>query len=79
VRFSAVFLRRPQLFERGRQLFAGNLTRQPAYKNVPHRIVADLTNTDIAMTNSFWVGVYPGLDQPMLQYIADSIGEFVQR
>ncbi len=61
-----------------RQLFAGNLTRQPAYKNVPHRIVGDLTNTDIAMTNSFWVGVYPGLNEQMLQYIVDSMAEFIK-
>jgi CDP-4-dehydro-6-deoxyglucose reductase, E1 len=62
-----------------RQLFAGNLAMQPAYKDVPHRIVGDLTNTNIVMNNSFWVGVYPGLDEPMLQYIVDSIVQFINR
>ena len=60
-----------------RLMFAGNITRQPAYRNVDFRIVGDLTNTDIVMKRTFWVGVYPGLTEPMLDYMADSIIEFV--
>ena len=60
-----------------RLLFAGNLTKQPAYRNVDFRVVGDLTNTDIVMNRTFWVGVYPGLDAPKLDYIADSIIEFM--
>lgn len=60
-----------------RLMFAGNITRQPAYRDVDFRIVGDLTNTDIVMKRTFWVGVYPGLTEPMLDYIADSIIEFV--
>ncbi|MHB1173110.1 MAG: lipopolysaccharide biosynthesis protein RfbH [Lacisediminihabitans sp.] len=60
-----------------RLLFAGNLTKQPAYRNVEFRVVGDLTNTDIVMNRTFWVGVYPGLTPPMLDFIADSIIEFV--
>jgi CDP-6-deoxy-D-xylo-4-hexulose-3-dehydrase len=60
-----------------RLLFAGNLTRQPAYKNVDWRIVGDLTNSDIVMTRTFWVGTYPGLTNEMLDYVAESISEFV--
>ncbi|HEY8913988.1 lipopolysaccharide biosynthesis protein RfbH [Lacisediminihabitans sp.] len=61
-----------------RLLFAGNLTKQPAYRNVDFRVVGDLTNTDIVMNRTFWVGVYPGLTIPMLDYIADSVIEFVE-
>jgi CDP-6-deoxy-D-xylo-4-hexulose-3-dehydrase len=60
-----------------RLLFAGNLTKQPAYRGVDFRVVGDLTNTDIVMNRTFWVGVYPGLTPAMLDYIADSIIEFV--
>jgi CDP-6-deoxy-D-xylo-4-hexulose-3-dehydrase len=60
-----------------RLLFAGNLTKQPAYRNVDFKIIGDLTNTDIAMNRTFWVGTYPGLTTPMLDYIAESITEFV--
>ena len=60
-----------------RLMFAGNILRQPAYKNVEARVVGDLTNTDIVMRRTFWVGVYPGLTEPMLDYIAHSITEFV--
>lgn len=60
-----------------RLMFAGNIMRQPAYRDVDFRVVGDLTNTDIIMRRTFWVGVYPGLTGPMLDYIADSILEFI--
>ena len=60
-----------------RLLFAGNITKQPAYKDVPFRVVGDLTNTDIVMKRSFWVGVYPGLTRQMLDYVIESITDFM--
>lgn len=60
-----------------RQLFAGNLVKQPAYRNVDFRIVGDLTNTDTVMNRTFWVGTYPGLSRPMLEFLADSIREYM--
>jgi len=60
-----------------RLLFAGNLTKQPAYRHVDFKIVGDLTNTDIIMNRTFWVGTYPGLNRQMLDFIADSIREFM--
>jgi CDP-6-deoxy-D-xylo-4-hexulose-3-dehydrase len=60
-----------------RLLFAGNILKQPAYKSVDFRVVGDLTNTDIVMKRSFWVGVYPGLTNPMLDYVIESISDFM--
>ena len=59
-----------------RLLFAGNLTRQPYMLGRNFRISGDLTNTDLVMNNSFWVGVYPGLNEEMLSFIADKIESF---
>ena len=60
-----------------RQLFGGNLLRQPAYLNVPHRVVGELTNSDIVMNNTFWVGVYPGLTEKMIGFIGESVRNFI--
>ncbi|MBI3504326.1 MAG: lipopolysaccharide biosynthesis protein RfbH [Proteobacteria bacterium] len=62
-----------------RLLFGGNLVRQPAYRDVTHRVVGDLARSDQVMRGSFWVGCYPGLTEPMLDWIATSIHDFVRR
>ncbi|MFD4925839.1 lipopolysaccharide biosynthesis protein RfbH [Streptomyces goshikiensis] len=60
-----------------RRLFAGNLTRQPAYVDQPHRVVGDLRNSDIITEHTFWVGVFPALTDEMLDYVISSVREFV--
>jgi CDP-6-deoxy-D-xylo-4-hexulose-3-dehydrase len=62
-----------------RLLFGGNLVRQPAYQHVNYRVVGDLKNTDFVMRNVFWVGVYPGLSEQMLDHIVDTFAEFIGR
>lgn len=59
-----------------RLLFAGNLMRQPAYEGCSFRAIGDLKNTDFAMNNVFWIGVYPGLTKEMLDYVAETIRAF---
>ncbi|MFY2509962.1 lipopolysaccharide biosynthesis protein RfbH [Vibrio pectenicida] len=59
-----------------RLLFAGNLARQPYFENVNYRVVGDLTNTDLIMNNTFWIGVYPGLGQYHLDFIIEKFEEF---
>ena len=60
-----------------RNLFSGNLLRHPAYQEIPHRVVGDLTNTDIVMHRTFFIGVYPGLDDARLDYVADVFSRFM--
>ena len=62
-----------------RLLFGGNLLKQPAYRNVEHRVVGDLKNTNLIMTNTFWLGVYPGLTNEMLDYVVSVVRDFVAK
>ena len=55
-----------------RQLFGGNLLRQPAYRDIRRRVIGNLPNTDFVMNNVFWVGLYPGITQPMIDYISET-------
>ena len=64
-----------------RKLFAGNLTRHPCFDEMRKtkkgfRIVEELTNTDYVMNNTFWIGVYPGMEKSMLDRMTDLIHEF---
>jgi CDP-6-deoxy-D-xylo-4-hexulose-3-dehydrase len=55
-----------------RLLFGGNLTRQPAYQGMPCRVVGDLSNTDFVMDRVFWIGVFPGITERMVEFTLDA-------
>lgn len=59
-----------------RLLFAGNLTKQPYFKGLEYRVVGDLTNTDITMNQTFWIGIYPALNEEHFEFIAEKLEEF---
>lgn len=59
-----------------RLLFAGNLTRQPYFAGKRYRVSGELTQTDHVMNNTFWVGIYPALNNTMLDYVGDKIATF---
>jgi CDP-4-dehydro-6-deoxyglucose reductase, E1 len=60
-----------------RPLFAGNITKQPYFKNITYRVIGNLENTDLIMNNTFWIGVFPGLTQEMLQYVVKAFKNFI--
>ncbi len=62
-----------------RSLFAGNILRHPAYQGIEHRICTTLENTDYIMNNTFWIGVYPGLDEVRMGYILGAFTSFMKQ
>jgi CDP-6-deoxy-D-xylo-4-hexulose-3-dehydrase len=62
-----------------RFLLAGNIVRQPGYTGIPHRAIGHLPNTDLVMRGGFFIGVYPGLSEPMLAYILERFEAFFDR
>ncbi len=67
-----------------RNLFAGNLLKHPAFDQMResgngYRVVGNLSGTDFIMNNTLWIGVYPGMTNEMLQYMIDTIKEFVSQ
>jgi CDP-6-deoxy-D-xylo-4-hexulose-3-dehydrase len=61
-----------------RLLFAGNLTRQPLYKNHQYRVVGSLKNSDDIMENLFWIGIYPALSESHFDYISEKLTLFLK-
>ena len=61
-----------------RLMFGGNLVKQPAYKEQEFRIHKNLINADIVMNSTFWIGVYPGINNEMLEYIFERFEEFIE-
>ena len=60
-----------------RLLFGGNLIKQPAYEGKNYKVVGSLENADIVMNSTFWIGVYPGITDEMINYISDIFEEFL--
>jgi CDP-6-deoxy-D-xylo-4-hexulose-3-dehydrase len=59
-----------------RNLFSGNLLCHPAYQDIPHRLAGDLTNTNLIMNNTFFIGLCPGIDETKMEYIKKIFDEF---
>jgi CDP-6-deoxy-D-xylo-4-hexulose-3-dehydrase len=62
-----------------RNLFSGNLLRQPAFMDIDHRIVGELTNTDIIMERTFFIGVYPGIHATQIEYMGSVFKRFLEK
>ena len=58
-------------------MFGGNLIKQPAYKNKDYIVSGDLYNSDKVMSDTFWIGVYPGINDEMIDYVKGVITDFL--
>jgi CDP-6-deoxy-D-xylo-4-hexulose-3-dehydrase len=62
-----------------RGLFSGNLLRHPAFETIERRVVGDLASTEAIMDRTFFVGVYPGIDDARMDYVIDAFARFMSR
>jgi CDP-6-deoxy-D-xylo-4-hexulose-3-dehydrase len=62
-----------------RLLFAGNILRQPAYQHIDHRKVGELPVSDQIMRGTFFVGLFPGMDEQRLEYMVEQFGRFFEQ
>ena len=62
-----------------RMLFAGNIARHPSFENLKYRVYRDLSNTDFIMNNTFWIGVYPGINEEHIKYILEKFFTFIDK
>jgi CDP-6-deoxy-D-xylo-4-hexulose-3-dehydrase len=62
-----------------RLLFGGNLLRQPAYQNIDHRVVGELTATEKIMKHTFWIGVHPKIGREQVQYILETLESEIKK
>ena len=62
-----------------RMLFAGNILKQPGYKNIDCRVIGNLPVSDQVMRSAFFIGVYPGLTDEMIDFIVERFRQFFQR
>ena len=60
-----------------RLMFGGNLIKQPAYEGKNFKIHGDLNNANIVMNSTFWIGVYPGITNEMIEYIFETFNKFL--
>ncbi len=59
-----------------RLLFAGNIIRQPGFRDIEHRAVGNLANADLIMRAAFFIGVFPGLDDDRIAYVLEAFADF---
>lgn len=59
-----------------RDVFAGNILKQPGYRDAPVRVHGELSNTERVMRDTFFIGVYPGLTSEMLEFVVDRFAAF---
>ena len=66
-----------------RNLFARNIIKHPCFEtlieDVDYRVIGELPNTETIMNNSFWIGLYPGMTNEKLDYMADKILDFCRK
>ena len=60
-------------------MFGGNLIKQPAYQSKKYIVSGELKNADKVMNDSFWIGVYPGITDEMIEYVVEKFELFLSK